>query len=236
MLIKKLFWLVFAALILAVLMLPANAATEILKNGGFEQVNAEQKPENWVYDSWEPGAVMELTVKKSHGGKYALMFRNDKSNDVRAIQTIPVKPGTYYKFSGWIATENIPPQKVGANLCIMGGYDYTEPLNGTKDWTYMELCFRTHDKQNEVVIAARLGMYCSDNTGAAYFDDLSLVELDQQPPSFRQLSAPQETAKPSAGPIKFSMTWVIYLIIVLVAAVNIYFHLKKKKEQGAAKT
>jgi hypothetical protein len=58
----------------------------------------------------------------------------------------------------------------------LGEYEYSTPLFGTNDWTYVTLEFNT-GARTEVSIAARAGMYSGTNTGIAWFDDLKLELL-----------------------------------------------------------
>lgn len=208
-----------------------NGSENLLTNGDFE---AEPELAGWKEDYWQPGSTFVLTGEKVHGGKKALMIRSTTSNDVRAIQTVEVKPNTFYRLAGWIATTDVPEERVGGNLCLMGGYDHTSSVNGTKDWTYVELNFRTHASQTEVTVGARLGMYSNDTTGTAYFDDLSLVRLDTAPASYIQLSAPDAgSATTTGGKGNYGAFLWIALILVFIG-VNIYFY-RKRSRAGTAR-
>ncbi len=206
----------------------AQAETNLLTNGDFETDGTGQTPSGWVEEAFQPGSEYAMNAKKTHGGKAALMINSPQENDVRMIQSIPVKPNTYYRLSGYIATENLP--KPAANLCVVAADFYHSPLlSGTTDWTYVEFNFRTHAKQNEVKIGARLGMWGNTVTGTAYFDDLSLVELTEAPAGAMELKdenapAASQASKKALG----SWVWLIPAALVIIAAV---LFLEKKKKR-----
>lgn len=213
----------------------------LLINGDFEKLTPDGNIEGWIPDFWQPGATITPTTVKVYNGKYALLIKADTSNDARLMQTVRVKPKTHYRFSGWIYGENIPEAKTGANLCIMGGYDYTEAPKGTSGWTRVELNFRTGSTQNEVTVAARLGMYTNDNTGTAYFDDLRLEELETTPPTYSQLDGPETEEKPTdstapktGGKLNGGLLLLGALIVLL--GVNLFFYIRSKKKTNSETT
>ncbi|MGE5557006.1 MAG: carbohydrate binding domain-containing protein [Bacillota bacterium] len=225
--LKKTVILLFVfAMLLSVSAFTAGAADNLLLNGGFEEGDTAQ-PSNWTREFWQQGAVLSLTDQKSYRGKYSLMLKSDNPNDVRMVQTVKVKPNTCYKLSGWVSYENVTSGKVGANLCVvMNGFNHSPTLNGTGDWTYTELNFRTHARQTMAVIGARLGMWGNDVTGTAYFDELSLTELDFQPPDCQQLLDEKGTSGSKKGSFGAGGLW---LIILLVAVAAVVFYRKKMK-------
>jgi dolichyl-phosphate-mannose-protein mannosyltransferase len=180
-----------AAMVLSIFTIQINAEKNLLSNGDFEQSPLDN-PKNWTTDNGaaQTQSVFGLTEKKTHGGKHALMIKSDVPNDARVIQTVNVKPKTYYRFSGWVAVADVAADQTGANLSIIGTWTHSSPLNGTADWTYQEINIKTHATQTQVQLAARLGMWGSVVTGTAYFDDLSLIKLKAPPPTYDQLDAP----------------------------------------------
>lgn len=213
----------------------------LLVNADFELAGQEQKPDYWRADYWQPDSKITVTTKKVHKGKYALEIISDKvSNDARLLQTVQVEPNTYYKLSGWVTTENVTPQKIGANLCVMSNsFTNSSSLNDTIDWTYLEFNFKTTSKQTEVTVGPRLGMWGNDVKGAAYFDDLSLVKLNNTPSNFQALQDPTaqtntqvntQTAAKSSFPI---VGWVIiFILLALIVVFIIYKKMRKNKNIG----
>lgn len=209
-------------------------SANLIINGDFEK-----QLDGWTVDFWQAGTDINVTDTKARSGKYALKIANPTTNDSRLTQVVTVKPETYYRFEGWVMVENIPENdKVGANICLMGGYDYTEaPKGTTSSWARLEFNFRTHKSQNNVTLGARLGMYCKDNTGTAYFDDLQLAELTEAPASFTQLTEPASSSGSGSasggGGFGGILIWILGALLVAVIVVNIIFVRKKKKTASA---
>lgn len=188
--------LVLLVLLLASVTFGQEAETttvNLLKNGGFEDVNNTFQPKNWKFEYWQEGSFGAVTDKKVHGGQRALLLQSETGNDIRMVQTIKVKPNNIYRFSGWVATENVTQNITGANLSIMLENCWTQSVsvNGTNDWRPIELIFRTHASMNEITLAVRLGYYGSNATGKAYFDDFKLEDVNKEPVYFEQLEAPK---------------------------------------------
>jgi dolichyl-phosphate-mannose-protein mannosyltransferase len=216
----------------------------LLLNSDFELIGQDQIPDNWKADFWHPDSTLTVTTKKVHQGKYALQISSDKtSNDARMVQTVKVKPNTYYKLSGWTATENVTPDKIGANLCVMTNtFTNSSSLNNTVDWTYLELNFRTYAGQTEVTVGPRLGMWGNDVQGVAYFDDLSLVELASAPASFQVLVEPSkpntntnaDTNNSTSAKSSFPTLGLIVVLIIIVLIIVFIIYKKKTKRDTEA--
>jgi len=152
--------------------------TNLLSNGDFEKRGLD----GWQKESWNKGGKIESTDKYVHTGKYAVIITSGNiDNDIRLTQEVQVIPNTYYRLSGWIATENVQTGRVGANLSIMSGFDYTGDITGTTGYKYYEMNFRTGESYKRIKIGIRLGMYHNTVRGTAYFDDIQLIKLDYAP-------------------------------------------------------
>ncbi|MGE5548923.1 MAG: carbohydrate binding domain-containing protein [Bacteroidota bacterium] len=208
----------------------ADGEANLLVNSDFERGTPGQEPVDWTRESSCTSPSVAVTTEKAHRGAASVKMKADSPCDVRIIQTVPVSPNTYYRFSGWIATADVTPEKTGAILCIMGGYDITPSVNATTDWTYVELNFRTHESQNEIALAARLGMWGSEVTGTAWFDDLNLVRLQEAPDSYIQLSGPK-TSEPAAQDSGSGGggVYIWFVIAIAVIGLQVFLFIKKKK-------
>ncbi len=219
------------ALFFAVLMSTAafaeNKGENLLLNGGFEAADSAQKPLHWTAEHWIDSSEYKSQNQKTHSGKMALEIKSGAENDIRLVQVAKVKPNTFYKLSGWIATEKVILDKTGANLCVVDDFHHTISLNGTSDWLPVELNFLTHSNQTEVKIGARLGMWGNTVTGTVWFDDLSLVELDKRPDVYEKLVDKNETGK-SQPKRKGNWIWLLPIAVLAIAGIIIY-DLKKKK-------
>lgn len=133
---------------------------------------------NWQNDAyisaeaqykWEPEGV-------GRGGGRCVSVHNTASNDARWVQTVTgLTPGETYRVTGWIKGENVELSSnagVGANICIMGGFQSSSTLlKGTFNWTQVQFSFEA-PVSGSVVIGCRLGFYGSLVTGTAFFDDI----------------------------------------------------------------
>ena len=172
-------------LLLALLLLGSTAVAEtnLLTNGGFEEVENGRpvgwKEEMWLYDVGV--TYMELREDGMDGGLSA-MIENVGSNDARFIQTVQVEPDAVYHFSGWVKAENCNPEFAGASLSVIGTYaSFPEVHDTAGEWVFLECWVQPADGQKELVIGPRLGDYSADNTGKAYFDNLAFVKEQGTP-------------------------------------------------------
>lgn len=230
--------ILFILLLVTGLLFPVQGEAEenLLVNGDFEQTAPGRLPPGWSIDYYREGAVFQVTGEKVYSGRQALKIQSETENDVRLIQPVKVKPFTYYRLSGWIATEGVTENKVGANLCVVDhSFHHSPYITGTTGWTRVELNFRTYAGQNEVTIGARLGMWGNTVTGTVYFDDLRLEELTTAPEFYRQLEpepAP-ETTQPvpeeaPGGRAARRWGWAALPALLIVAYI-IYLENRKEK-------
>jgi hypothetical protein len=151
-------------------------------NGSFE--NGAGLPSSWNSSAWEPSeAAFTWVSTQSHSGTRSVKITSSIANDARWTQKISIQPYTNYRLSGWIKTSNVghtlETYDAGANLSLFDPYSfiYTTGLFGTNDWTYVSTTFNS-DANTDITIACRLGMWIGSASGSAWFDDISLVELD----------------------------------------------------------
>ena len=187
--------LLAGCLLLLFTALPGTAAENLLKNSGFETVG-DNRPADWRMDYWQEGSLFTVTGEKTRSGRNAAYIYSPAPNDARFVQTVAVKPNTVYRFSGWVATEEVagPP---GANLAVMGGFVSSDGTEGTAGWRRQEVVFRTHSGQRRVDLAVRLGFYGGLAAGKAYFDDLFLEEVTGKNVVYQQITEP---SPPQAQP------------------------------------
>lgn len=173
----------------------------LLVNGGFETVDSQNRSLEWGMDYWKTGSELVITDRKVHSGKYAACLQSAEENDVRLIQNVPVLPETIYRFSGWVATENIRSPIAGASLSVIQGMVRSKSVMGKNEWEPLELVFRTDKDQHEVTLAVRLGFYGETVTGTAYFDDLRLEKMSSDTSAYTQINMTE--AAPLVGKTQF---------------------------------
>ncbi|NOZ60960.1 MAG: T9SS type A sorting domain-containing protein [Calditrichaeota bacterium] len=151
-----------------------------LINGDFE-LSSENLPFCWIYEAFNNVAVFQWEAGTGRNNSHCVSIDipSDQLDDARWIQEIQLLPNKTYKLTGWIKGENITlvQGNIGANLCVMGGFEHSPSLSGTFDWQKTELEFTT-PANGIVTIGCRLGFYGSILHGKAWFDDLTLTLLD----------------------------------------------------------
>ena len=103
-------------------------------------------------------------------------------------QPVQLKPGKVYRFSAWIRTEDVVPQKgVGASVCLecqnADGktlkWFWTTGIKGSSDWKKIEGVSRPIP---ENTVSSYVSVFCSPgSTGKAYFDDVEVAERKMRP-------------------------------------------------------
>ena len=178
---------------LAIIGLALNAAVlgpkqpigEIL-NPSIEIVDSNSQPANWVPEPAGRGNVnpnAQVSSDVAHDGSHSLMI---SAGSVSWLNKVLLKPYATYKISGWIKTQDVPATNEASARFELRGVKVTSPsgrINGTQDWTNVEITFDT-DGQDSVIIVATLGARTRPNqsgdaaappsAGKAWFDDLKL--------------------------------------------------------------
>ncbi|HPS80934.1 MAG TPA: hypothetical protein PLP25_03615, partial [Candidatus Limiplasma sp.] len=159
--------------------------SNLLNNGGFEQVSVSGEPDGWytsAYRTQEGYTRFEITDEKAHTGRYSAKITNANANDARYVYSLSVKPETMYRFSGYVLVEEMGEAGNGANLSIEDVYSFSERVFDTQgEWKYIEWYGETQPGQTDVQLDARIGGYGAESQGIAYFDDLSVVEVTTLP-------------------------------------------------------
>ncbi|MBN1699628.1 MAG: carbohydrate binding domain-containing protein [Spirochaetales bacterium] len=216
----------------------------LVHNGDFEQPLID----GWKKESFTEGGGIEAVSDKVHSGERAVrIFTGINPNDLRLIQLIPVKPETYYRLSCWIATENVEAGKIGANISIMGGYEYSGDIEGTTDWQYVEMYFRTSKAHRDVKIGVRIGMYYNIVGGIAYFDDVRMTAVDFVPADCFYLKNQENgrnvssnvSAETAENPrkaisihnINLPLIALLVAIGLIVVGLNVFLTIKREKKR-----
>ncbi len=158
---------------------PAAAETpaNVIVNGSFEQV-VDGKPARWRASTHSGRGDLALADLGRTGGRSA-KISSERGGDISWATTVPVKPRTDYRLSGWIKTEKL--QKVGNALgALFNVHELqdpvrgaTKPIAGDNDWTRVEMVFNS-GALTQVTINCLVGGW-GRATGTAWFDDVELV-------------------------------------------------------------
>lgn len=223
------------ALILAIMMLtlqlPLSFASaddvNLLKNPGFEEIGADGMPLGWHTEAYinQAGYTTYAVSDDAYDGEYSAVVNNIGMNDARFAQTVEVIPASLYCLSGWIKVDSMTDSGRGANLSVEDLYVFSESVFDVDgEWHYVELYGETGEDQYEVTVFARVGGYSGESQGKAYFDQISLREVNEVPGDgvaalwFRQETPvtvdPVEEDEPEAAPF---WPWLLVISFVYLA-------------------
>jgi len=134
-------------------------------------------PPGWTPDQWDTKSSFAFDSTVSHTGSNAARIISTEPNDARWTQHVAVNPNTDYVLSGWVKTNGVSMDFVGANIGLVDDTSRTgdTDIRGTQDWTYIEFPINSGNR-TDFWVGARLGHFSNTTTGTAWFDDLSLRE------------------------------------------------------------
>jgi putative membrane-bound dehydrogenase-like protein len=147
----------------------------LIPNGTFSQ-KAGDVPNGWTLQTYIVDDSKKVRMEIAGGGRSGacLMIESPISADVGASVDVEVLPNRRYRLSAWIKTENLKVTNgMGAMLNVHGIGGQSQPVTGTKDWTFVQSEFDTGNANN-VRIHCLFGGY-GGSTGKAWWDDVSLV-------------------------------------------------------------
>ena len=137
-------------------------------------------PYSSTFDSWTIGrsgsidAAFTATLN-GHTGGAALSIVNQTpkaSNTFGQIyQTVTVKPSTLYRFSAWVASDDLPSSALQAVLSDDWGTRYSFP-GGTYAWRQVNWNYTTTSSQTSMT----LRLLTQDVTPGVRIDDMTMVE------------------------------------------------------------
>ena len=112
-----------------------------------------------------------------YGSSNSYKIQSDEFNDAMFSKTIEVVPNTSYRVKCKIKTKDVVAQDiyadVGAHICIGNTFEKSDNVIGTKDWTEVEFCFNSKNRE-KVDIGFRLGGTEGEAKGTAWYTDFSI--------------------------------------------------------------
>src|SRR5579871_2310851 len=158
----------------------AQDATNLLQNGGFEQVTGERAA-GW--EPYEAGYVPDSAVR--HSGTSSLRCVNTRSDEGRGAMymlTLNQKRPTPLLVSGWSRAENVSgtvnsDYAIYVDLELADGtplWGQTAPFGtGTHDWQHRQVLIAS----TKPIRSARIYALFRNHAGTAWFDDFAAAEL-----------------------------------------------------------
>ncbi len=169
---------------------PSPAGVELLSNGSFElDYDWDGVPDGWLvrwHDLDDREVVAERTSEQRYAGLWSVKLAKTPAAGVEWIpawpQAIDVEPGQIYELTAYVRAE----QATGKSFLIAYFHreDTTEvarergqPLNGgpaEAGWRRLELRLTVPEGAARMLV----GLRSEGNSGAVWFDSVSLVRLD----------------------------------------------------------
>ncbi len=184
----------------------------------------------WDFETYtDDGSYMELDNSEDRGACLHIVCLG--KNDVRAVQTVPVKPDTYYAMSVYVKTKGIEGGN-GANIAVINSFAYSTPVLGDSDWVRTTLYGHTKSDQTSITLALRIGGYSADSSGEAWFDNVEMTELFDVPSQFSELYITQSSNNENDNKDNDNSIIIIVAaaVAVIVVAIVIFTSIKGKKE------
>jgi alpha-N-arabinofuranosidase len=168
----------------------ADLTHDNLRNPGFEA-----KLTGWSLHIYGAKARVEFDTKVVHGGRHSLRISSSERSDTALGQEVMLKPGRWYRLSGWVRTRALEPhgapvygafqiQHPAGQRIIAGGANH----GGDTDWAETAIYFQAPPGGRTRIAVFFVGF--GKGTGTAWFDDLSLAEIDPAGEPVRITRAP----------------------------------------------
>ncbi len=165
----------------------------LLPNASFEEV-ADGMPSGWQVRTYRGRANHQIDHGTARTGERSLRISSREGADTSLFTRVTVKPHTEYRLSGWVKTENLQGAR-GAQLNaheIQGqpGSRTGAHQGDSPEWTRVESVFSSGDR-SELTVNCLFGGW-GTSTGMAWWDDVSLREIIDEPPTSRRRGDPEK--------------------------------------------
>lgn len=228
-------------LVLAFFSISIHASGNTLQNPGFEDSNSLE-PTGWsssAFKNTPADVVFSVKDTDAFEGKNCLSISNISDNDSKVFQEISVIPGSIYKVSCRIKTENILNQAGSANITLelannYGIYTSKELSNTNNNWELLEFNVRVPQEADKLVkFSLRLGGQGILNKGTAYFDEVvfELLENSGTLP-IEEFFIPDKSSTSNAANSQkqgSSSTILFVILAFIIVLLIIFVELKLKK-------
>ncbi len=219
------------AFILVLCIAPAALAdgAELIDNGALDYAETGL-PEGWMVNSWLTGeGDYDVSVAEGYRGG-GVHIINYVENDVRFCQTVQVKKNSYYKLSCYIKTAGVYGG-AGANISVADSLATSVALTGDNDWTYVELIGKTGRKQDTLTVCVRVGGYSALATGEGWFDDISVVKLEDVPSAAADFAPVESGSSSESG--QYGVPYLGTMILVTLAFLAVFLVCRRRmREDG----
>ncbi|MCL6628026.1 MAG: endo-1,4-beta-xylanase, partial [Armatimonadetes bacterium] len=151
----------------------------LLTNGALDDVHGSH-PWCWILGRFDGSAKNGKLAISSEGrsGSACVSISDSKGLAVWEACMVPVMSGKRYKLSAWVRAQNATGRNCVAMLWYSGnmwtyqGEVRSESITGTRDWTKVTVSGLAPKDSTFV----RVNLMSEDNSGAVWFDDITLTE------------------------------------------------------------
>ncbi len=146
-----------------------TGGTNLAPSRGFEDL-ADGKPLGWAPCTY--GGKAEFAVDQGRHG-HAVRITSQEGADASWITTIPVKPHTAYRLTGWIRTKGVA-KATGALFNLNLNPAKSAAVTGTSDWKRVTMDFDS-GQATSLEVNCLFGGW-GRSTGTAWYDDVTITE------------------------------------------------------------
>lgn len=168
-----------------------NSKDNMLKNGSFEDAESNNEwtndngPTDWSL--WIPSGSPELSIDEEtyDDGDQSIRIQADETSRADISQDVSVEPGTTYELSYSVKTDDVEASWGGIRVRIqyfdavgdsVKDNDATEDITGTNDWSEESMNLSIPNDVDSI----KVELFFETATGKAWFDDITLTELDSK--------------------------------------------------------
>lgn len=154
--------------------------SNLIQNESLEELQNEV-PKGWVQRTWSGEPVFEVESQFGHSGDRCVKISSTTGADASWSYQVELKKNTDYRVSVWVKTDDIGGGGHGVqlNLHELQFEGKTKSIKGTNSWTQLTSEFNSGNR--EAVLVNLLFGGWGRATGTAWFDDVKLVELIEEP-------------------------------------------------------
>ena len=166
---------------------PDAAPTEsnLVSNGSFERKETVGRGFDWRIGG-APGVTWAFDPATAHTGRRSLRvsFTKSRADFSNVSQIIPVQPHSSYALIAYIRTDGLTGSP-GINIEVVdpaqGVLARTDTIGGTRDWTKLDLRFRTSGNSQSVTLRIHSEpppAWMPPVSGSAWIDNVSLTKVE----------------------------------------------------------
>jgi hypothetical protein len=152
----------------------AKGQANLLRNSDLS-AGGNNTPDYWQHETYTPTPDSVTFESPDSLQPRDLQIWNYEPADSRWVQMLRLKQG-WYHFTASVRTENVGEVDAGANISIMESWISSRNVTGSSYWEPIGF-YLLAPSNADVKFACRLGFYSSENTGRAYFRDLSVTSV-----------------------------------------------------------